>query len=153
MPASTTNVFTQAWSKKVLDAITQNTAYASGIRGSGVNMFVALLTAVGTGNDDATLTEFTGYSEATRPGITFSSVTGGSGTSQQTVSTNNQTFTITGNATIVAIAITTSNTKGATLVTTGAGDVIWFGGTSSDITVTNGNSLLFPTGQITVNLG
>ena len=41
---ATTNIFTEKWSKRVLDAITQNTGYTNGLRGSNSStVYLALL--------------------------------------------------------------------------------------------------------------
>lgn len=169
------NIFTQAWAKIVLDAITQNTAYANGLRGAGnPPLYLALLRnnnlttpTVGTfPTDDATtaLLEFrtytTGGNQDNRPVINFGPVTAtGSVASQSTKNTNAVTYNITGTGIITGIAICTLITKGDgtagnNLVTTASGgNVIWYGEVAANISVVAGNTLTFNADQITISLG
>lgn len=144
-----TNVFAGGWAVTVLNALATGASITP-----PTNRYLALLKSTVPTDDTGTLTEFTAYSSATRPAITFgtASVTGGN--DYQSVSSNaSVSFTMTGSDTITGIAITTSNTKGNTLGTGSGGDVIWFGTLTSSIPVSTSNVLTFSSGQITIRLG
>lgn len=173
---ATTNIFTEAWAKIVLDAITQNTAYANGLRGAGSPpLYLALLinnnattATVGTfpTEDNTTaLLEFTSYTtggnSTNRPTVTFGTVSaaGGAASAQSSKNTGAVTYNITGTGVITGIAVCTLATKGNgtagnNLVTTvSGGNVIWYGEVAANISVVNGNTLTFNTDQITISLG
>lgn len=126
-------------------------------------LYLALLNGTLPTTDNATLTEFTGYtdtnngaSSTTRPAINFGLVTPTGGVATQSIATTNApTYAITSSDTIVGIAITNSQLKATSLSTTsGTGNVIWYGSmTVASIAVVNTDTLTFNTGQVTLSLG
>jgi hypothetical protein len=126
-------------------------------------LYLALLNGTLPTTDNATLTEFTGYtdtnnsaSSTTRPAINFGLVTPTGGVATQSIATTNApTYAITGSDTVVGIAITNAQLKATSLTTTsGTGNVIWYGSmTVASIAVVNTDTLTFNTGQVTLSLG
>ena len=126
-------------------------------------LYLALLNGTLPTTDNATLTEFTAYtdtnnaaSSTTRPAINFGLVTPTGGVATQSIATTNApTYAITGSDTIVGIAITNSQLKATSLSTTsGTGNVIWYGSmTVASIAVVSTDTLTFNAGQVTLSLG
>lgn len=126
-------------------------------------LYLALLNTSLPTFDNATLTEFTAYTDTnnaasatTRPAINFGLVTPtGSVTTQSIATTNAPTYAITGADTIYGIAITNAQLKATALSTTsGTGNVIWYGSmTVASIAVVSTDTLTFNIGQVTLSLG
>ena len=126
-------------------------------------LYLALLNGTLPTTDNATLTEFTSYTDTnnassatTRPAINFGLVTPTGGVSTQSIATTNApTYAITGADTIVGIAITNAQLKATALTTTsGSGNVVWYGSMSvASIAVVSTDTLTFNTGQVTLSLG
>jgi hypothetical protein len=126
-------------------------------------LYLALLNTSLPVNDNATLTEFTGYTDTnnaasatTRPAINFGLVTPTGGVVTQSIATTNApTYAITSPDTIYGIAITNAQLKATSLTTTsGTGNVIWYGSmTAATIALVATDTLTFNIGQVTLSLG
>jgi len=178
---ATDNIFSGLWARRVLNHFNGTTTlaapgqlYVALLFGFGSN--TAGLPDLDDNTGANTLTAFQvqgtgsgGYATGTTvlPSVNFGSVTTGTVTGanpttnkQEMSNTNAVSFNIGGlggggSANVRGIAIVNSNTIVGSYDTSfaGNGSVIWFGDVASPINVSNGNTLTFAIGQITIRLG
>jgi hypothetical protein len=148
-----TDIFAGAFAKKVLDVLGNSGTL------SFANLYLGLLTAVGTQDGGTGSTEFTSYtvsSATNRALIQFGTCTVVDAQSYQSITTtNSQSFLMNSgvSTTILGIVITTAQAHSTALNWGSGGNVVWFGSIDGAGTaVAAGNTLTFNTGQITIKL-
>lgn len=134
------NAFTDALENDIIDYYFRN--QASGV-GHVTTIYVALVTAVVAEDDTgATITEVADASGYARQAVVFTAASGGTSANNADV-----VFTASGGdwGTVVGIALVDSGTHGA-------GNVLMFDNSMTDVTVNDGDTLTFATGDIDISV-
>jgi len=137
MPES--NAFSDAMEGQIIDVFLRNASRTLG----GATQYIALVTsAVTEGQTGATITEVANSGGYARQAVTFSAASGGATSNSGAV-----TFTASGSnwGTVVGIAIVDSGTYGA-------GGMLMFDNSMTDVTINDGDSLTFAIGDIDVTV-
>lgn len=132
------NAFSDVMENDIIDVFLRNQA-----KNIGTSMFIALTTAVVAENHTgATITEVADANGYSRQAVTFSAASGGT-----TANTGAVTFTASGGnfGTITSMCIVDSGTHGA-------GNVVMFDNSMTDVTINDGDSLTFAIGDIDVTV-
>ena len=148
-----TDIFAGAFAKKVLDVLGNSGTLTF------ANLYLGLLTAVGTQDGGTGSTEFTSYQVSgadNRALIQFGTCTVVGGQAYQSITTtNSQSFVMKSgvSTTILGIVITTAQAYSTALDWGSGGNVVWFGSIDGAGTaVTAGNTLTFASGAIVIKL-